>query len=367
MSKTHEFSPRWVSAPGATISDILLERDLSLAEFAQRMSAPTEEIRSLLEGRAAITIGTARRLQEVLGASVEFWMTRDFQYREDIAKRQAAEAKEWLSELPVGDMIRFGWLAPPPHPSEEIAVCLGFFGVRDIRSWREAYAGVSETVSYRTSQSLDSRPGSVAAWLRRGWIEAAALNCEAWNPETFRASLAAIRTLTRVKDPRRFVPELQRRCAECGVAVVVVRAPAGCRASGATQFLGEDKALLLLSSRYLADDQFWFTFFHEAGHLILHGHRQLTLEGLGTTASVEEDQANAFASSVIVPADFQQAFQSLRANARQIIRFARTVGVSAGVVVGQLQHRGILGQTQLQGLKRRFAWTELGLVTRERA
>jgi HTH-type transcriptional regulator/antitoxin HigA len=367
MAKAQEFLPLWVSAPGETIADVLRERDLSLAEFARRMGEPMEAIAALLAGQVAITIGTARRLHEVLGASVEFWMTRDFQYREDTGKGEAVEAKKWLSELPVGDMIKFGWLSPPPHPSEEVRACLQFFGVPDVRAWREAYARLDDAVAYRTSPSLDSRPASVATWLRRGVIEAEGLNCDVWKPEKFRESLTTIRTLTRAKDPRSFVSELQRRCAECGVAVVVIRAPAGCRASGATQFFREDRALLLLSSRHMADDQFWFTFFHEAGHLILHGHRELVLEGLDTTSAIEEEQANAFAGGVIVPSNFQEAFLRLRANAREVIRFARRIGVSPGVLVGQLQHRGILGPNQLNGLKRRFAWTERGLVSRERA
>jgi Zn-dependent peptidase ImmA (M78 family) len=198
-------------------------------------------------------------------------------------------------------------------------------------------------------------------------IEAGAFHCAAWNLDKFQDSLASIRTLTRVKDPRRFVPELQRRCASCGVAVAVVRAPAGCRASGATFFFSNDHALLLLSSRFLSDDQFWFTFFHEAGHLILHAHRQLILEGLGANSDIEEDQANAFAEKMIVPASTHDAFRRLRANAIEVISFARTIGVSPGVVVGQLQHRGILQPNQLNRLKRRFAWTDQGLVSRERA
>ena len=367
MSKAQGFLPQWISVPGDTVADVLRERDLSVTEFTRQMGEPMEVIEALLAGRTAITIGVARRLQKILGASVEFWMTRDFQYREDIAKREASEAKQWLFELPVGDMIKFGWLAPPPHPSEEVAACLQFFGVPDIRAWREVYAAVNDTVAYRTPRSLDSRPGAVAAWLRRGMIETATLHCAAWNPKKFRESLTAIRALTRAKDPGRFISELKRRCAECGVAVAVVRAPAGCRASGATFFFRDNCTLLLLSSRFLSDDQFWFTFFHEAGHLILHAHRQLILEGFGTSSDVEEEQANLFAERMIVPLRFDEAFRRLRANAIQVIRFARSIGISPGVVVGQLQHRGILRPNQLNRLKRRFDWTEKGLVSRERA
>src|SRR5262245_2729736 len=129
MTSTQEFCPDWASAPGDTIADILRERDLSDVEFAQRIGHTLKDARELLQGRATITIAIARRLVQVLGASVEFWVSRDFQYRQDIARLQAAHEKQWLAELPVGDMIKFGWLTPVPHPSDEVTACLHFFNV----------------------------------------------------------------------------------------------------------------------------------------------------------------------------------------------------------------------------------------------
>ncbi|MCH7749100.1 MAG: ImmA/IrrE family metallo-endopeptidase [Acidobacteria bacterium] len=162
--------------------------------------------------------------------------------------------------------------------------------------------------------------------------------------------------MTNWKDPGRFIPQLQKYCAESGVAVAVVRAPTGCRASGATRFLSRDKALLLLSFRYLTDDQFWFTFFHEAGHLLLHGCDELFLEGDDTPSNAEEQEANEFAARTLVPSEFLPSLLALDANAREVIRLAVRLGVSPGVVVGQLQHLGKIGHDQLNRLKRRYRW-----------
>src|SRR5438445_216644 len=106
MPSTSDFSPNWISAPGDTIGDILRERGMALTEFADQMGQTMERTTDLLQGRATVTIKVARRLEQVLGASVEFWMSRDFQYREDVARLRAAD-DEWLRELPVGDIIKF--------------------------------------------------------------------------------------------------------------------------------------------------------------------------------------------------------------------------------------------------------------------
>src|SRR5207245_768775 len=104
-----------------------------------------------------------------------------------------------------------------------VAACLRFFDVASISSWHERYDGLQEMVAFRTSPSFDSQPTAVIAWLRRGEIEAEAIKCNAWNSESFRASLPQIRSLTREKEPDQFLPVLRNLCAASGVAVVVVR------------------------------------------------------------------------------------------------------------------------------------------------
>jgi len=351
------FSPDWASAPGDTIADILRERGISIPEFGVQIGCTPEHVEDLLQGRAAITIAIARRLSEALGGSVEFWMSRDFQYREDVARLEALRAtdREWLRELPLSDMVRFGWLKPAPRPNDEVAACLRFFDVPTVGAWRDAYRNLQQMAVFRTSPSFDSRPAAVAAWLRQGEIQADAIKCGVWNPGRFKGSLASIRNLTRQKDPVRFIPLLRDICAESGVAVAVVRAPSGCRASGATRFLSRTKTLLLLSFRYLSDDQFWFSFFHESGHLLLH-EEQLFLEGMGDAPAKEEAEANEFAARILVPPEALPSMLNLGARARDVIRFAMRLGVSPGVIVGQLQHYGRINRDELNGLKRRFSW-----------
>ncbi len=358
MASNQEFNPDWASAPGETIVDALKERDVSITEFTERMGHTREAMEDLLHGRATITIAMARKLEKVIGASLEFWMSRDFQYREDTAKLRQAEEETWIGELPIGDMIKFGWLAPVPHPSDEVAACLRFFDVPSVGAWRNRYAGVQEMAAFRTSPSFDSRPAAVAAWLRQGEIEAEAIDCSPWDAKRLHETLSNIRPLTRKKDPRVFIPELKRRCAECGVAVAIVRAPTGCRASGVTRFISEDKALLMLSFRYLTDDHFWFTFFHEAGHLLLHGDKGFFLEIAGMAQTTEEQEANDFAARTLVPPEFLSEMLSLPVDRREVIRFAMGQKVSPGIVVGQLQHFCRIKHNQLNRLKRQYKWED---------
>jgi Zn-dependent peptidase ImmA (M78 family) len=114
----------------------------------------------------------------------------------------------------------------------------------------------------------------------------------------------------------------------------------------------------MLSFRYLSDDHFWFSFFHEAGHLTLHNNKSIFLEGGDFCTGSEEDEANQFASQQLVPDEYQEEMRNLPVNMRAVVRFARKIGISPGIVVGQLQHLGIFTRRQLNDLKVKFKWAE---------
>lgn len=352
-----EFAPNWTSAPGDTIKDILSARNISFADFAKEMEYSLEESLDIIEGRATMTLASARRLSSVLGASVEFWMTRDLQYRQGIAKIKVSD-EQWVSQFPIDDMIRFNWIPLVKTLSEKVLALKKFFDVPNITTWNEYYAGVMQEVSFKKSRSYESRPASVAAWIRQGEIQAKNMACRKWDIEKFKAVIPQLRALTLEKDPQIFIPRLQELCADCGVAVVIARSPKGCPVDGATKFLSDDKALLLLSFRYRQEDIFWFSFFHEAGHLILHGKKQLFLEGSDTVSTIEEGEANKFAEITLVPEEYKDELFALREDVKKILRFSQKIGVSRGVIVGQLRHFGLVSYNHLSNLINRYTWEE---------
>jgi Zn-dependent peptidase ImmA (M78 family) len=292
-----------------------------------------------------------------LGASVTFWRTREAQYRAELERLASAIAPdEWLASLPVADMAKFGWIPRRTRAAEKIEACFSFFRVGSVDEWQQRYNEPLRASVFRTSPSFPSEVGAVTAWLRQGEIQAESINCASWNPDGLRAAIPQLRAMTKRRDPSTFVPDLQKLCAAQGVAVVVVRAPSGCRASGATQFLSSNKALVLLSFRHLSDDHFWFTFFHEVGHLLMHGAHRMFVDLDGDPTSPTEQEANDFAGRTLIPGQYRDKMKQVALQSIAIIRLATQIGISPGVVVGQLQNSGRLGRDKQNHLKRRFKW-----------
>jgi HTH-type transcriptional regulator/antitoxin HigA len=347
--KNDRFEPNWVSPPGASLRAILAERDIDHREFADRLKISYACFNRIIKGDDPITEDIALALGETLNTSSSFWLSREERYRSDLARQQDGE--RFLSELPIKDMVHFGWIKRTSSTAELLKECLRFFDISRPSEWNTKYRDVIETAAFRTSPSFDSHAGAVATWLRQGEIESHSENAAQWDGEYFRNQLQKIRSLSRIKRPDDFLPIVKSMCREAGVVLIVLHAPNGCRASGATRFIASEKALILLSFRYQSDDHFWFTFFHEAAHLILHQNRDLFIDGVGESNVDDEAEADEFSADHLIPCQFQPELSQLGNNRRAVIRFARRIGVSRGVVVGQMQHRGFLRRNQLNDLK----------------
>lgn len=356
MPDRDRFQADWTSPPGETISDILDLKTIAEGDLASSMGCTREFVRGLISGSAAVTPEVAQQLESSLGGTAAFWLKRESQYRSDLVRLNAGQdLDQWLDDIGAKDLIKFGWVKASRNLA---AASFEFFGVADLHSWEQKHSRLLESARLRTSPSFKSRPGAVAAWLRQGEIESQAIPCRPWDADAFRQLLPGLRALTRRKDPAAFLPELIKSCAQCGVAVVILRTPPGCYASGATRFVSSTRALLLLSFRYLSDDHFWFSFFHEAGHLLLHGKDTVFLEGADMRSTKQEEEANEFAANTLIPPQYRDELMRLPVNGIAVIKFARQIGISPGIVVGQLQHAGRFTRRQLNNLKRRYVWTD---------
>lgn len=80
MTKT--FRPSWTSPPGDTLLVAMEEKGLTKEVLADLMGFPLEYVNDLIHGQAVLTEKVAECLEAVVGASKNFWLHRESQYRE---------------------------------------------------------------------------------------------------------------------------------------------------------------------------------------------------------------------------------------------------------------------------------------------
>jgi len=355
----NDFQPDYAISPGEVLSVELELRGMTQKELARRTGITPKHIISILKSKSAITPGTAIKLERALGMPVEYWLNLESHYQE-IEARIAEEMQlekdlDWLKRIPINAMVKLNWIEKIKDKKSQLIEVLRFFGIANIKQWGEVWPNLN--VAYRQNQTHEVFPEAVSAWLRKGELEASSITCEPYSKAKFREVLDEIRGLT-TENPRHFVPAMQELCSMAGVAVVFVPALPKTGVSGATCWLNKDKAIIQLSLRYKTDDHLWFTFFHEAGHILLHGKKELFLEGANGLDQDKEHEANEFSEQELIPAQkFSTFIADGNFNQTSITSFAKSIGIAAGIVVGQLQHKDLLDITFCNGLKQRFKWT----------
>jgi addiction module HigA family antidote len=351
------FQPDYAVPPGETIADMLDERDMTQAELARRLGVSGKHANQVINGVAAISPDLALGLEKVLGAPATFWLTREALYQGKLAEQQEREylstAQDWAARFPIAELKKRDFLPKDARGPELVAHLLRYLGVADPARWADP------TVAYRASRKFDSDAYALSAWLRQGELEASRIECDPFDPERFTEALQDIRVLTR-RDPEEWHSELVRLCAQAGVALVIVREFPKARANGAARWLSPTKALIQLSIRYRWEDVFWFTFFHEAAHILMHRKKEvfveppktLKREGVDPDVLRLEDEADRFAGRTLIPPQLEKRLPRL--TLPEIPKFAEQAGVAPAIVVGRLQHEGLLPYNQGNHLRRRL-------------
>jgi HTH-type transcriptional regulator/antitoxin HigA len=352
MSIKNEYSPDVVSAPGATLLELLAEHGMSQKELAARTGRPLKTINEIVKGKAAITAETALQLERVLGAPAAFWNRREAQYRESLARGKERTSLERsvhrLRDVPTRAMEKLGWIARESDPTKKLEQVIAFFGVASV----SALESRALDARFRQSKAFKTNPIAVGAWLRKGHLDADRIDCAPFDDAAFREALVEARRLC-ADMPEDFAQRLVTLCASAGVAVVFVPELPGTHLSGAARWLTPTKAVIELSVRHKRDDHFWFTFFHEAGHILLHGRKKVFIDSDEAESTADEKEANEFASDTLIsPAEWQRFLSAKRFTKAAIIQFGAEVGISPGVVVGRLQHEKRLAFRFCNGLKR---------------
>jgi HTH-type transcriptional regulator/antitoxin HigA len=355
---SYRYVPDVAIAPGETISEILEERGITQADFALMLGRTEKNVSQLINGKAPISHEFAIDLERVLGVPAAMWNSLESTYRDLLARQRESSRLEsetaWAKGFPLGYLEKEGFIARETSAPRPPAQLLEFFGVASPDAWHDYWSSRRRLAARSTGAYAADMP-ALTSWLRIGELAARDVTTGPYDARRFEAAVAEARGLTLERAESAF-PKVQASCAAAGVAVVLVKELPKIRCHGVTRWLADDKALIQLCLRYKTADQLWFSFFHEAGHVLMHNRKRTYIADLADR-SVEETQANAFAADTLIPPDAWRDFlASGRPSKPSVLRFAAEQRIAPGIIVGRLQHEGALPFSQMNDLKVKVDW-----------
>lgn len=371
IEKQETFNPDWASPPGDTIADTINERGWTQVQLAERLGISKKHLNRLIRGKVGLTDEMAFRLATVLGSTEQFWLRREAQYRQQIARLRAENRyriwQDWLEEFPLVELKRAGILpnrrTTNATKTEFVEKLLRFFSIATPEQWKTSY--VQMNVRFRRAQICESSIGALTAWLRQGEIELENLQQaegygQKYSLRKFKAAIHEIRKLT-VCEPEEFQQRMQTYCMHAGVYLIFVPSIPKAKISGAARWINNQYPLIQLSLFGKSNDKFWFSFFHEAAHILLHAEKKekifLDDKFEADSQNMFEAEANEFAESLLIPRRNQAKLHALKSEI-DVKNFASEIGIHPGIVVGRLQKEGLISYSQLNKLKVRYEFVE---------
>lgn len=360
MSNINEYKNIVAFHPGYYIADIIEDMEISQAEFATRMGTTAKTLSQLVNGQANISNDLAKKLSTMLGTSVEIWQNLQNTYDRKLIEIQ--QTKDFDAQAKLADEIDYKYfvdvvgLPPATNTNDKVANLCKYFKVADLRIMLQP----DFLVNFRTGSAYNSEKNVINS---RAWIQTAiniSKNYETkpYSAEKLKKCLPELRGMT-VKNPDEFLPTMREIFAECGIAFVLLPHLRNSGVNGAVKWITDDRAVLAMNNRGLNADMFWFSLFHEIKHVL-----QQKIKTVFISSSLEEMlnidykleiEADKFAANYLIPpADYKRLSPSKYISDAEIIEFANEIGIHPGIVVGRLQHEGVIAQNRYSKLKEKY-------------
>jgi len=344
--------------PGELLAEELEARGMTQRELADRTGRPGQKISEIINGKKSITYDTALELEKVLGIPAHFWVNLEASYQLTKArlreKSELERQEDWLEFFPVQELRARGHILKSRDKRQTVSALLKFFGVASFPALRQRQEAF---IQYRITPKSKVSEGALWAWLRVGAIQARQIETAPYNHGRFLNALREIRGLT-AERVEVFFPRMRDLCASAGVAFVVIKELPKSGANGVARWISADKAMIQLSTRRRWTDIFWFSFYHEAKHVLDRQKKRAFVNGINDDPDAEAG-ADRFAQEMLIPPDEWAAFVESRAwSPLRVREFAQLVGIHPGIVVGRLQHEGLIPHSNLNDLRIRFVWSD---------
>ena len=313
-----------VSPPGETLAEKLEEMGLDAKELASRTGYTPKTINELLTGRCRLTPDMAFNLELATEISQSVWLNLQMMYDEFLNRKKIEKSlknqAEWPKFFPIAELNPRNWIN-------------GFNdkGISSPKAWKDYYYGNRLKVAFRISLAETEDPYAASVWLRRGEILADQIQMEKRNDkkvrsaikkampefvELARADVEKWETLKRKKAlPKPKVGEdfiddgmrkLQELGARLGIKVIYAQNFKSAPIHGMARWY-KDIPIIQLHDRFKDRNAFWFTFFHELGHIVLHGKKDIFIKNVyyGNKNQQKDDEANMFAQKYMVAAGLE--------------------------------------------------------------
>ena len=344
MSSYVEYNDKIAFHPGYYIKEIIEDSGLTQEDFAKRLDTTPKNLSYLVRGEQSLSVDIAMKLSRMLGTSINYWLNLQQTYDTLIAEmdyqKEIKLEKEVFKELDYGYFKKyFGMPDLPRKINEQIDVVRSFLQVSTLTVFKKR----DMAVSFRNCGKNMNDGNIIKANIMVQIAINQALKIEAPKFDKKKFEKAVDYALTLTTQHGDFYPLIRKVFEDAGVIFVILPNLPGSGINGATKKIGQN-VMLMVNDRRFYSDTFWFTLFHEIGHII-NGDYGITFEN---EHAGQEDAADKYAEDKLIPPGEYEAFVRMNEFSENAVRrFAERIDRDPGIVLGRLQNDQIVPFTNV--------------------
>lgn len=341
MSNNETYKDLIAFHPGAYIEEIIEDLNISQQEFAQRLGVSAKTISKLVNGEESISKETANKLARLTGVSISTWLNLQNTY--DIKLIEIEELQD-TDEAKLCNIIDFkyfkenGFIEDRPYKAVE--------KIRELRKLLQVsnlsyLYKFNNQVSYRNTKGFSEKSivnSNIMLELAINFSKNITNN--KFDKKKLEEILPELRAMT-IQEPKIFYPLLRDKLLECGIILMGLPALKNANLNGATKKFKNGSILLLMTDRNKASDIFWFSLFHELGHILNNdfysNHEDKALY------KAKEDKADQFAQEILIPeSDYNEFKKNSNLSREEILDFSKKIKIHPSIIVGRLQREEVI-------------------------
>ena len=333
-------SLNFIIHPGETIKEFLEERNMNQEELAIRTGFTPKHVSEVVNGKKDISAAFAKSLEYVFGAPMSFWINLQGIYdREILEYKEQQEIDETEIQIvkKLKEVIKYAeelnLIEKIKNTAAQIMELRNMCSVKNLNYIQLLYAN---KVAFRKSQVVDTDIFVLYVWLRICELYSQTKTAEIfYDKELLISNISEIKKCMLLEKDEAMI-RLQSIFSKCGIIFQVVKNVKGAPVQGFIKKYN-DRIILTMTTRRKFADEFWFTLFHEIGHLLNGDVSDIQFIDYQETKSQMETLADDFASKTLINDEEYQKFISNDIDETKIKRFAKSQNVAPFIIVGRLQ------------------------------
>ena len=329
--------------PGKLLLSELTKRGMKQKELAIRTGMSEKHVSTIINGAKDMSASFAHKLDIALGDKSGTWARRQVDYDNAMA---VLEEQNGITDCEISilkgmkDIVDYfldiGVMYNHCGNTEKVIqlrkiLCVTSLSVIPQISYNAAYRA-----QIKTSTNID--PYILFGWQRLCEIQTDNIVVhKEFDSVQLKQHLPEIKKQMFEHSATKMIANLKTLFAGCGVAFDVVQHFRGAPVQGFIKETDAGRVILCVTIRGKNADRFWFSLFHEVGHL-LNGDLSVRFVDFDTVKTEMENKADVFARETLInPIHYKRLLASGNYNDLACIkRFAEREGVPHWIVIGRL-------------------------------